>query len=422
MAPAVACGALTVVLLVVIVIVAAVRVGSASSVTSTSPAAPPPQPPSAPLFALGAALPPASEPLTFFAHGSCADQKKPQRVWPTILSLRPDLFVFNGDLVYGDCLEDGCPELTSAWSDLFRIPTFQQAAAELAMTGILDDHDYGQNDAFSANPHKGFAKDLFLERFAVGPDDARRRRDGLYTAHTFGPEGRRTQIILLDTRWFRSPFVGTDCRNCPLRERYLQYNASESARHTILGEAQWQWLERVLRQPADVRLIVSTIQILATGHGWERWGLVPTEVSRLVRLIGSTAAQGVVLISGDRHSGGRYRLPRGVDDAPYDLIEVTASSLTHSYRPPGEPLAEDEPAQTAAQFPAGAIRDGPMVHHNNFGTVGIDWERRTLTLDLRASDDCGLAPQAWNEVCTAHNGTAGNVLDTLTVSLHTLRV
>ena len=56
---------------------------------------------------------------------------------------------------------------------------------------------------------------------------------------------------------------------------------------------------------ADVRLVVSTIQILATGHGWERWGLVPTEVSRLVRLIGSTAAQGVVLISdGKQHTVG----------------------------------------------------------------------------------------------------------------------
>ena len=37
--------------------------------------------------------------LTFFTHGSCADQHKPQHVWRTLNATRPDLFVFNGDIV-----------------------------------------------------------------------------------------------------------------------------------------------------------------------------------------------------------------------------------------------------------------------------------------------------------------------------------
>lgn len=69
-----------------------------------------------------------------------------------------------------------------------------------------------------------------------------------------------------------------------------------------------------------------------------RWGLIPTEVDRLVRLIGTSGARGVVLVSGDRHTGGFYRLPRGQAFmtggavAPYDIFEVTSSSLTHSFR------------------------------------------------------------------------------------------
>lgn len=43
------------------------------------------------------ALPPANNPLTFLAHGSCADQHKPQAFWRTLLNLSPQLFLFNGD-------------------------------------------------------------------------------------------------------------------------------------------------------------------------------------------------------------------------------------------------------------------------------------------------------------------------------------
>ena len=203
--------------------------------------------------------------LTFFAHGSCADQRKPQPFWETILATKPELFVYYGDIVYGDCFSEGCPELAAAWRSLFAHPSFAAAAGPggVPMTGVPDDHDYGLRNSWSSNPHKALAKAHFLERFGVPRTDARRGRGGLYTSHTFGPSGRRTQIVLLDTRWFRSPFLPTDCRGCPGRERHVPYNLSEAAAHTMLGEEQWAWLEEQLRSPADLRLVVSTVQVLA---------------------------------------------------------------------------------------------------------------------------------------------------------------
>ena len=56
----------------------------------------------------------------------------------------------------------------------------------------------------------------------------------------------------------------------------------------MLGEAQWAWLAERLREPADLRLLVSSIQVLAEGHGWERWGNLPAERERLIRLIAET--------------------------------------------------------------------------------------------------------------------------------------
>ena len=69
----------------------------------------------------------------------------------------------------------------------------------------------------------------------------------------------------------------------------------------MLGEDQWAWLEEQLRTPAEVRLIASSIQVVAEDHGWEKWMNFPHERERLYRLIRETRAEGVVFLSGDRH-------------------------------------------------------------------------------------------------------------------------
>ena len=61
----------------------------------------------------------------------------------------------------------------------------------------------------------------------------------------------------------------------------------------MLGDAQWAWLAERLREPAALRLIVSSIQVLAEGHGWERWSNLPKERQRLFDLIRDTGARSV---------------------------------------------------------------------------------------------------------------------------------
>ena len=169
--PCVVCGAIGFAL-VLLLVLASVLSGRYRAPVLAEPPSPPSSPP---LSVLQLDLPPESQPLTLIAHGSCAHQAKPQAFWPAVLESRPELFVFNGDIVYGDCVQPGCPELPQAWSSLFAHATFQDAAARLPMTGLLDDHDFGLNDCDSSNPHKGLAKQLFLDRFGIGHDDPRRR-------------------------------------------------------------------------------------------------------------------------------------------------------------------------------------------------------------------------------------------------------
>jgi alkaline phosphatase D len=226
-----------------------------------------------------------------------------------------------------------------------------------------DDHDYGQNDAGGDFPHKEQAKALFLDFWQVAENDPRRAREGIYHSVIHGPEGMRLQVILLDTRSFRSPLTPTDQRDAPGKERYLP---NPDPAKTMLGDAQWAWLRAQLLQPAELRLIVSSVQVLAEGHGWERWGNLPHERARLLALLAETGAEGVILLSGDRHVGGLYHEPAA---APYGLYEITSSGLNMTY-----------PAATEA----GPLRLGAVYGAANFGTIDIDWWAAEVSLSIRA--------------------------------------
>lgn len=319
-------------------------------------------------------LPAADGALRRIALASCADQTRPQPLWDTVLARRPDLMLFGGDNVYASRQPWSLQALEAAYALQAAQPGFARLRREVPHLATWDDHDYGSNDGGVEFAHKQASKEAFLRFWNVGADDARHTHEGIYHARVFGPAGRRVQVIMLDTRWFRSPWRPTDQRNAPGRERFV---ADFDGDKTILGAAQWQWLGAQLREPAEVRLVVSSMQVLADGHGWERWGLFPFEMYRLYRLITVSRASGVVFLSGDRHVGAIYRETRA---APYPLYELTSSGVTHPWRE----AAEAGPNRLGALF--------TDVHH---GEVNIDWARARLTLSIH---DLQGVPQRSQEI------------------------
>jgi alkaline phosphatase D len=168
--------------------------------------------------------------------------------------------------------------LVHAYGQAAKIQDLATLRATVPHLATWDDHDYGKNDAGADFAGKVQAQQLFLQFWDVPPGDPRAGREGVYHAETFGPEGQRVQVILLDTRYFRSPLRPTDQRDAPGKERYLP---DDDPAKTMLGDTQWAWLAERLREPAELRVIVSSIQVLAEGHGWERWGNLPRERQRL---------------------------------------------------------------------------------------------------------------------------------------------
>ncbi len=310
-----------------------------------------------------------SEPITAktlsrIAFGSCSDQNKPQPIWSAINASKPDLFIFGGDNVYASDQPWRLEKLQSAYAQLAQNAGFAQLRSTTPFQVIWDDHDYGLNDGGADFAHKQESKDEFLKFWNIDATDPRRSRNGLYNSTIYGNKVKQVQIILLDGRSFRSALKPTDVRNALGKERYMP---DADPTKTMLGEAQWQWLEQQLLLPADLRFIVSGVQVIAEGHGWECWGNFPAEQAKLIRLIRSTRANGVVFLSGDRHIGAIYKHQLVNSSVNYPIYELTSSGMTHVWT-------------TAKE--AGPNRLGELVTDNHFAQIDIDWAARNVSLSL----------------------------------------
>ncbi len=328
-----------------------------------------------------AATPMPSAPLTFsraptrIVFASCLQQKGDQSIWTQIASENPGLVLLMGDNVYGDVRSDdpALPELKAAYMRLAQSEPFAAVRAAAPVIAVWDDHDYGLNDAGAEFKHRDASDALFDYVWALDADDPRRQRPGVYSAWTFGPAGERLQIIALDTRYFRSPLKKTDEFGAKGKERYLP---DADPAKTMLGAAQWAWLEEELKKPADLRILVSSIQVIAEGHGWEAWKALPAERQRLYGLIDKTGAENLIALSGDRHAAALYERD---DVIGYPLLEATSSSLNL-------PAARWRAESGETYMEPGPHRLGAMVYHANYGLLDINWADDKIDVSLRGAD------------------------------------
>ncbi len=311
---------------------------------------------------------------------SCAQQNEDQSMYDVMLAADPDLVILMGDNVYGDVRSNdpALPELKAAYMRLAQSEPFARLRAKVPVLTVWDDHDYGLNDAGAEFKHREAAERLFDFVWAIPESDARRARPGVYGSWMLGPEGAQMQIIMLDTRYFRSPLKATDEMGAPGKERYLPDNDPSK---TMLGDQQWAWLEGELRKPAKHRLLVSSIQVVADGHGWEAWRLLPAERERLVRLLRDTGATNTLILSGDRHLGGFYK--RETDGLT--LNEVTSSSINL-------PAARWRAESGETRVEPGPYRLGDPVYDANFGLIEVAEDGETFTVTLRGRDGRVLTP------------------------------
>lgn len=291
-----------------------------------------------------------------FVFGSCNNQNKPQPLWQNMLKQNPDLFIWGGDIVYADKEK---PNLALAYEKLARNKDWQNFKSKIPYIGVWDDHDYGHNDGDGTYAGKKDSQRMLMDFFEEPANSPRRKQEGVYTSYTFG----KVKFILLDNRYFFK----------------LDPNAS------MLGEAQWKWLENeVKNSKAKVTFVMSGLSILSPKHpGGEGWPFYPSERDRLLEIMDKHSNSGVIFLTGDMHFSSIFRR--------HGHLEFLSSGMTHrtprvawwylgrryetsffglNYGQVDIKWDHDIPIVTMVI----KNRDGKEFHKRTFRLVGKDWE------------------------------------------------
>ena len=284
------------------------------------------------------------------AFGSCLDQDLPQPIWSTIQKDEVNAFIFLGDNVYGDDNSSGeLNILQKAYSkQKLKLPSW---LSEKDIYSIWDDHDYGENDGGNSYKGKKESQELFLNFWGIPNDDQRHTQEGVYFNHEFMADGVRVHLIGLDTRYFRSELDGG----------FRSYKVNDNDQATILGTNQWSWLNKTIKKDADLIILMTSIQLLATNHAYEKWSLFPSERKKMLKLIDSLDTTTIIL-SGDRHRAGIYKYN--------NIYEITASAL-------------NKPSSRKSSKETDPLLLHEMYVKENYGLMLIDGGSRKVKFSLK---------------------------------------
>lgn len=295
---------------------------------------------------------------------SCSDQEMEQPLWKPVLGHSPDLFIWGGDNIYADT--DDMAKMKSDYDKALANPDYAKLVTSTKITGTWDDHDYGKNDAGAEWEKKDEAQQLALDFLGVSEDDPRRTRKGLYMSEVYSTEAGSIKLIILDTRYFRSPLKKSNIEG----RRYDSWTVEDGG--TVLGDAQWAWLEEELKDDShDFTLVLSSIQFLNDGHGWEKWGLIPSEMNRMYEVLGVAKAKNIIILSGDRHHAEvSVNREAGLS---YPLVDFTTSGMTMTY--------------IDGSTEANEFRVSNVIKRLNFGVILFDFESMEVTFEIRGEND-----------------------------------
>lgn len=306
---------------------------------------------------------PAQNEYYTIAFGSCDDQKIKNELWPVINKNYPSVWIWGGDNVYSDT--EDMNFLQSNYEIQKQDPDYLKFIADKTILGTWDDHDYGANDGGEEYLMKRKSQQLLLDFLGTPNNASERKRDGIYTAKTIVVNGNKIKVIVLDSRFFRTELTkATDSKK--------RFQPNTYGEGTILGNAQWKWLEKELRNSdAQFNVIVSSIQFLSDKHGFEAWGNFPHEIDKLEKLIVSTKAKGTFILSGDRHIATFSS--KNVSGLSYPLVDFTSSGLTHTY--------------TSFSGEENPYVKGEVIKDINFGLLKFDFKNNKVMMEIRGKEN-----------------------------------
>jgi alkaline phosphatase D len=243
---------------------------------------------------------------------SCNNQNIQTPIFDVVSHINPDLFVWTGDIIYPDWPipwpGNNLDKIAHKYALLSGSEAYRNMSSKIPVTGIYDDHDFGQNNGGAIYPYKKESKQLLQQFLQEDEHEERSQHSGAYTWYRLQSGSLQYALVLLDTRYFRE-------------------NAGSHSQ--LLGDGQWRWLDSILHQDSlDFYMIVSGTSILSMDHENEGWWQYPAEKEKLFSLLGTVQVP-VVFVAGDKHFGEMNM--EQVHGVRY--VEMVASGLTHTEAP-----------------------------------------------------------------------------------------
>lgn len=260
----------------------------------------------APSFRVRTAPPEGRRSRFTVGYGSCArwQQDRIQPVWDAVSMWEPDLFFWLGDNVYADTLD---PDIVA---EEFRrqreVPGLAPLLTRIPQLATWDDHDFGLNNHDRTNPKRRENREVWM-RYWPNPSHGTDAVEGIFFKYVYGG----VDFYFLDNRYYRDPNEKPD-----------------GPGKTMLGKGQLDWLKKHLsasKAPFKV-LISGSVWTRGKGPVGDAWSAFQHERDSLFDWIRDQSISGVVLLSGDTHTGELNVIPWSDRDG-YDLYDLTASPL-----------------------------------------------------------------------------------------------
>ena len=193
------------------------------------------------------------------------------------------------------------------------LPVLQNFWKAMPHYAIWDDHDYGWNDADKSFPLKDASREAF-KRFWNNPSYGENGQ-GIYTQLNWND----VDIFMLDDRWFRS--------NDKMKD---SIDGKPNAEKRMFGKQQMEWLKNALLQSSanfniNCRIIATGSQVLNPLSPNDCFRHFPAEYNELIQFIADNKINGIIFLTGDRHTSEVIKIER---PGAYPLYDITASPLT----------------------------------------------------------------------------------------------
>jgi alkaline phosphatase D len=273
--------------------------------------------------------PPTAERRFTFVAISDEDHEVPAPVFERVAREAPAFVIQLGDFPHRKPAEAPNATIRKWWANhravLAEAPAgrdFARWLARFPLVHIWDDHDYGSGNADRTAPFKELATAAFLDYFPTYPLTG----PGLWQRFRYA----EAEFFVLDLRSQRDPD-----------------DEADAAAKSMLGKEQKAWLlDRLRRSSARWKFIVSSSVWNPWSKQVDSWALYRTEQRAIVDFIRRNRIGGVILMSGDLHSGGA--IDNGTNSY-FPEVSVPHSNLPHA-RCTGE-------GRVCGRWSAGAIRD-----------------------------------------------------------------